>query len=160
MTQPKRYRAWRFFHPDLDASAASAGLALTARGSVAMVEGQDSVRQAILLLLSTKPGERVMRPDYGSHLHRLVFSPNDDTTAGLAIHYVRRALETWEPRIEILKINAERGAGASQPGRADEGPNGRGSVQEEALEIYLEYRVRATRRVEQLSFALDLMGEA
>jgi hypothetical protein len=31
--------------------------------------------------------------------------------------------------------------------------------QEEALEIYLEYRVRATRRVEQLSFALDLMGE-
>ena len=41
-----------------------------------------------------------MRPGYGCHLFRLAFAPNDDTTAGLAIHYVRQALERWEPRIE------------------------------------------------------------
>jgi len=46
-------------------------------------------------------GERVLRPEYGCDLHRLVFSPNDATTAGLAVHYVRAALLRWEPRIEI-----------------------------------------------------------
>ena len=60
--------------------------------ALATVEGDDAVRQAILLLLTTRPGERVMRRTYGSLLHRLVFAPNDDTTAGLAIHYVRQAL--------------------------------------------------------------------
>jgi phage baseplate assembly protein W len=137
-----RYRAWRFIHPDLSPPDEFAGLRISARGGVDMVEGDDSVRQAILLLLSTMPGERVMRPDYGCDLHRLVFSPNDDTTAGLAIHYVRRALERWEPRIEILRLDATRN---------QERP--------EQLEISLVYRVRATQRIDQLGISLDLMGE-
>ena len=56
----------------------------SARGRLAMVEGNAAVRQAIQMLLSTAPGERVMRPGYGCDLQRLVFAPNDDTTAGLA----------------------------------------------------------------------------
>ncbi|MEW5989577.1 MAG: GPW/gp25 family protein, partial [Chloroflexota bacterium] len=137
-----RYRAWRFIHPDLDAGAAYSGLSLTLGGRISMVQGDESVRQAILLLLSTLPGERVMRPDYGCHIHRLIFSPNDDTTAGLAIHYVRRALNRWEPRIDVIKLDA-----------------GRNPDRPELLDIYLEYRVRATQRVEQLGFSLNLVGE-
>ncbi len=136
-----RYRAWQFLHPDLDAHGGLAGLQISARGGAEMVEGDDSVRQAILLLLSTVPGERVMRPDYGCHLHRLVFSPNDDTTAGLAIHYVRRALERWEPRIEILALDA-----------------GRNAERPELLDISLEYRVRATQRAGELTFSLNILG--
>ncbi len=59
-------------------------------GRVATVSGDASVRQSLMLLLATLPGERVMRPDYGCPLHRIVFAPNDATTAGLAIHYVGR----------------------------------------------------------------------
>jgi phage baseplate assembly protein W len=136
-----RYRAWQFLHPDLDAHEEFAGLQISARGGVEMVEGDDSVRQAILLLLSTVPGERVMRPDYGCHLHRLIFSPNDDTTAGLAIHYVRRALERWEPRIEIVALDA-----------------GRNAERPELLDISLAYRVRATQRVGELTFSLNILG--
>ena len=33
------------------------GLGITPTGALAMVDGDDSVRQAILLLLSTRPGE-------------------------------------------------------------------------------------------------------
>jgi len=106
-----------------------------------MVDGLDSVRQAILLLLSTIPGERVMRPDYGCHLHRLVFSPNDETTAGLAIHYVRQALDLWEPRIDVLRLDAERNA---------EDP--------EQLTISLEYRVRATQQTDITTFSFNLSG--
>lgn len=137
-----RYRAWRFVHPDLDAAGEGPGLQLTPRGSIAMVEGNDSIRQAVLLLLSTMPGERVMRPDYGCDLHRLLFMPNDDTAAGLAIHYVQRALDRWEPRIESVRVDAD-----ASPQRS------------ELLDITVEYRVRATQRVEQLTFTMDLSGE-
>lgn len=136
-----RYRAWRFIHPDLDTAEGYAGLGLSPRGSIAMVDDRDSVRQAILLLLSTIPGERVMRPDYGCRLHRLVFSPNDETTAGLAIHYVRQALDLWEPRIEVLRLDA---------GRNEEEP--------EQLTISLEYRVRATQQIDLTTFSFNLAG--
>lgn len=139
-----RYRAWRFVHPDLVAAegTAAGGLQLTSSGGIDTVAGDASVRQAILLLLSTTPGERVMRPTYGCHLRRLVFSPNDDTTAGLAIHYVRSALDAWEPRIDILRLDAHR-----HPEFA------------EILEIVLEYRVRETHRHEALTYAISLSGE-
>jgi len=137
-----RYRAWRFLYPDLDAAEEFAGLALSARGGIEMVAENDSVRQALLLLFSTIPGERVMRPDYGCLIHRLVFSPNDETTAGLAIHYVRRAIDLWEPRIDVLRLDATRNP---------EMP--------ERLNILLEYRVRATQQIQSLSYPLNLSGE-
>jgi phage baseplate assembly protein W len=138
MTTP-RYRAWQFLYPDLDAPEAFAGPRISARGGIAMVADSASIRQAILLLMSTKPGERVMRPDYGCDLYQLVFSPNDDTTAGLAIKYVRDALNRWEPRIDIVRLDA---------GRNPERP--------ELLDIFLEYRVRATQQIEQLTSSLNL----
>lgn len=134
-----RYRAWKFLHPDLRQEAA--GLTLSARGGMAMVEDRESVSQAILLLLSTRPGERVMRPTYGCQLYRLVFSPNDGTTAGLAMHYVRQALDLWEPRIEVLHLDAEQAA---------EYP--------EQLLIRLAYQVRATQQQETLNFFFNLAG--
>ena len=136
-----RYSAWRFTHPDLDSAEGLAGLSLSPRGSIALVDDRDSVRQAILLLLSTIPGERVMRPDYGCLLHRLILSPNDETTAGLAIHYVRQALEHWEARIDILRLDTERNA---------EKP--------EMLTISLEYRVRATQQTDATNISFSLLG--
>ena len=138
MSSP-RFRAWRFLHPDL---ATEAGLGFAARGGVAMVQDDESLRQAVFLLFSTRPGERVMRPEYGCDIHQLVFAPNDDTTAGLAIHYVRRALDRWEPRIEVLRLDA-----------------GRDPLAPERLMIWLEYRVRRTQRLESVAFSLNLAGE-
>lgn len=137
-----RYRAWAFLHPDFDLQQqGSAGLRLSPRGGVAMVEEDASVRQAVLLLLTTAPGERVMRPDYGCDLPKLIFSPNDDTTAGLAKHFVKRALDRWEPRIEVLQLDAD---------QSPEDPT--------QLLIILEYRVRATQSVQQLGLNLHLAG--
>ena len=111
-----------------------------------MVEGDRTVRQAIMMLLSTSPGERVMRPDYGCALNRLVFEPNDATTAGLAIHYVRQALIRWEPRVEILRLDAN----SSRTSAAADGGN--------FLYLHLQYRVRASRREDQISMGVDLAG--
>jgi phage baseplate assembly protein W len=137
-----RYRAWRFLHPDIEVPEGGAGLRLSSLGGIDMVDEHASVRQAILLLLSTVPGERVMRPDYGCDLYKLVFSPNDDTTAGLAIHYVRQALERWEPRVQVLHLDA--GRNEADPGR---------------LDIVLEYQLRTTLRNQSLAFSMSLAGE-
>ncbi len=133
-------RAWRFNHPDFDSNAAGSGLQLNHTGEIAMVDGVVAVRQSILLLLSTMPGERVMRPEYGCDLHRLVFEPNDATTAGLAMHYVREALDRWEPRAEILHLDAS-------PGRNDL----------DCLEIVLEYRARTVQLTDRIVFSVNLV---
>jgi phage baseplate assembly protein W len=140
MSAPQ-YRAWRFVHPDLDAQDEFAGLQITPTGGIEMVEESRSVRQAILILLTTTPGERVMRPEYGCELHRIMFSPNDLTTAGLAIHFVRKALARWEPRIQILRLDA--GANPDDDAR---------------LDILLEYRLRRTRRTDEVALSIDLAG--
>jgi Bacteriophage baseplate protein W len=137
MRAPSRSRGFRFFHPDLDEPPA--GMRLDARGAPELVEGQEAVRQAVLLLLSTTPGERVMRPDYGCDLHRLLFAPCDDTTAGEAMYYVRRALERWEPRIALLSVDANRSE--AQPG---------------LLEVSVEYRVRSAQVQDRVSVVLQL----
>ncbi len=134
-----RYRAWRFVHPDFDVPAEAFGLGTSSTGGIEMVDEQASVRQSILLLLSTSPGERIMRPDYGCDLNQLVFMPNDATTHGLAIHYVSRALQRWEPRVEILHLDAS--SNATDPGRMD---------------VLLEYRVRGASAVDRLTYPLNL----
>lgn len=133
--------AWQFTHPDFDTQESTLGLTLTATGRIALVDGQASVRQSLLLLLSTVPGERVMRPDYGCALHLLVFSPNDETTHGLAIHYVRQAVERWEPRAEIVEIDAT---------RSDEAP--------ERMLLRLHYRLNQTLQADTLEMSLDLQS--
>lgn len=138
---PPVWTALRFGHPDLDDDLR--GLSVGPRGRIELVRDAEAVRQALMILLSTRPGERVMRPDYGCDLWRLVFSPNDDTTAGLAIHYVRRAVERFEPRVVILSLDA---------GPAPDAPD--------RLEVVLDYRPRLGGPAERLVAAVPLQGGA
>jgi uncharacterized protein len=117
------------------------GPVLTPAGRVAMVSGDAAIRQSIVLLLTTLPGERVMRPDYGCPLNRLMFLPNDATTAGLAIHYVRQSLARFEPRIDIVALDA--------------GPSPDDEAQ---LMISLTYRVKASNQIRSLGLEIGLYG--
>ena len=134
------YNAFRFTGAGLDAYGPT-GLSTTPTGQVAMVDGAGAIRQALMLLLSTVSGDRLMRPDYGSYLHRLLFANNDQTTAGLAIHYVRQAVHRWEPRVSIIDVDAD----------VDPEIDSR-------LNITLTYRIRATLSTETLVYPLDLEG--
>jgi hypothetical protein len=46
---------------------------------VQMVSNVQDIEQSLLLILSTIPGERIMRPEFGCDLKRLVFEINDST---------------------------------------------------------------------------------
>ena len=100
---------------------------LDPEGQIAMAEHEESVRQSIWTILSTAPGERVMRPDFGCGIHDLVFAPNSPGTAGQLMGEVRRALVRWEPRIDLLEVDA-----APDPAQPDR------------LLIVIRYQVRTT----------------
>lgn len=93
MTNPIIGRGWHF-PPELDE-----------RGAVRLTGDEDEITQAIRIILSTAPGQRVMRPEFGCRIHELVFASNNAATAGLAKRYVREALGRWEPRINIQDVD-------------------------------------------------------
>jgi phage baseplate assembly protein W len=77
------------------------------KGAIALSRFDDNIRESIITILRTTLGERQMRPDFGCDIQTLVFASNDATTAGRAAFFVERALKRWEPRIEILRVEAE-----------------------------------------------------
>lgn len=80
-------------------------------GKIALAKYEDSIKESIKIILGTTKGERVMRPDFGCGLSELVYSKNDMAAASLAIFYVEEALKKWEPRIKLIKVDANAESG-------------------------------------------------
>jgi uncharacterized protein len=78
----------------------------SAGGQIAMAGGDPNIQQSIWIILSTAPGERLMRPDFGCGIHDLVFAANSPATAGQVADRVRRALALWEPRIDVEDVRS------------------------------------------------------
>src|ERR687884_94382 len=76
-------------------------LGVGAQGGIALVRREVELEQAMRLILATYPGERPMRPDFGSRIRDFVFrSVNVETIAELS-RVVREALLRWEPRVDV-----------------------------------------------------------
>jgi Bacteriophage baseplate protein W len=71
------------------------------RGAIALATGEEDVSQAITLILSTAPGERPMRPEFGCEIHNYLFDTIDASTVADMEAAVRAALARWEPRIQV-----------------------------------------------------------
>ena len=109
-------------------------LGVDRRGGLALARDEDDVEQAISIILSTAPGERPMRPEFGCGVHDYVFDVVDAGTLGRMEEQIRTALERWEPRIDVLGIDFEHDPA--------DGP----------LAITIEYRTRATNNVRNLVY--------
>lgn len=79
-------------------------LRVDATGGIALVGRDREITEAIRLILATAPGERPMRPEFGCGVHDYVFAPADENTAGRIAFEVRRALDRWEPRIDVTDV--------------------------------------------------------
>ena len=77
---------------------------LDTTGGIGMVTGASDLEQAMYLILSTTPGERPMRPEFGCRLAEFVFAPGNATTAGLIAAEVRWSLQRWEPRVDVDEV--------------------------------------------------------
>jgi uncharacterized protein len=75
------------------------------RGGLALSHGDEDIEQAIALILSTSPGERPLRPEFGCDVHDLVFDTIDAAMVGKMDLAIRSALDRWEPRIDVTEID-------------------------------------------------------
>jgi uncharacterized protein len=110
--------------------------AINRNGSVRLVTGMEEVDAAIRMILSTVPGERVMRPDFGCAMWDMLFAPLTSGTIGMIEQAVREALERWEPRIDLESVRAD------PDQNSDTG----------AVHITVAYRVKSTNDVRNLVF--------
>jgi Bacteriophage baseplate protein W len=110
-------------------------LGVDRRGALALARDDEDVRQAISIILSTAQGERPMRPEFGCGVHDYVFDVLDAATLGQMETEVRRALERWEPRIDVIDVDFELDGSSDGP-----------------LAITIEYRLRATNDVRNLVY--------
>jgi phage baseplate assembly protein W len=116
---------------------------VTDEGQIQRARHEESIQDALWLILSTAKGERAMRPDFGCDIHDLVFAVMNNTTLGLVAEQVRQALVLWEPRIDVLDIQVNPQAGAAT-----------------VLIISIAYRVRATNNVFNMVYPFYLERSA
>lgn len=70
-------------------------------GSFELAIEDEDIKEAILIILNTSPGERVMRPEFGCGIHNHVFSVINNSNLKLIEEEVEKALILFEPRITI-----------------------------------------------------------
>ena len=108
-------------------------------GQIRMASHVDDIKQSIRIILGTNPGERMMRPDFGTGLNDFVFHPVTATTLDRIRARVEEALIDWEPRIDVERVEV-----TSEP--ADRAK----------VLIDVSYRVRATNTQANLVYPFYL----
>jgi Bacteriophage baseplate protein W len=110
-------------------------LQVTPAGRIAQAKYEQRIEESIFLILSTSKGERSMLPGFGCGIHDLVFQPNNPATVSQVVQSVRKALTTYEQRIDLLDVGAESPRGADN-----------------LLLIRVNYRIRANNAIGNLVY--------
>jgi phage baseplate assembly protein W len=110
-------------------------LQVTPAGKIAQARYEQRIEESVYLILATAKGERPMLPDFGCGIHELVFAPHNAGTIAKVSQSVRRALTTYEPRIDVLDVTVE---------SPREQPN--------LLLIRVSYRIRANNAMGNLVY--------
>ena len=66
---------------------------------------QAHIHESILQILGTRPGERFMRPEFGSRVRDLVFEQNDTVLKALLRHWIIDAITRWEKRVYVTDVS-------------------------------------------------------
>jgi len=99
----------------------------------------ESVRQQLQVILSTRPGEQLMRPGFGAGLTEFLGEPDTIATRRRIYDRVNETVVRWEPRVEVDRIEVN-----DLPGRPG------------WLRIELGYRLRRTGQIMTLGVNLEL----
>lgn len=112
---------------------------LNEQGQLGFAENDESVREVMLNILLTRPGERLMRPEFGAGLMDFVHQPNNQTTRHLIADVVKKSLQQWEHRVVIEQVEV-----LAIPDNVSE------------VHINIRYHMRHTLRVQDLNLSLTL----
>lgn len=109
--------------------------------AVDVSEGAEHVKEAMVLLLRTMLGSRVMRPGFGAGVDRFVFEPRTADACHRLADDVRRALMLGEPRVIVDLVHAVPAGDA-----------------EERVDVTIEFRIDRHRRPNNLVVPFYLAG--
>lgn len=101
---------------------------------VELVHHEEDIKQSLLILFSTSPGERLMHPEFGCSLKQMVFENLSLGAVSKIKDAVERAILFFEPRIELERVNVN----------TDTDPKSQTNVYNGHLEIEVYYRIRQT----------------
>jgi hypothetical protein len=76
-------------------------------GNIKTVTGEDAIRQSIIMIMNTRIGERYFHRGYGVGLNQFVFSVVNYTVITQIEDSLRQAIETWEKRVKLIKVEAK-----------------------------------------------------
>ena len=110
-------------------------------GGLAWPDLARSVRDGLRLILSTRPGEQLMRPEFGGGLDRLLHQPNTIATRREMRDLVRDSLARWERRILLDAVEVWEVPGA--PGQ---------------VRVEIAYRLARTGEPGAMNVTVDLEG--
>ncbi|MEL6625195.1 MAG: GPW/gp25 family protein [Bacteroidota bacterium] len=74
-------------------------------GKAQLVQEEEDIQQSLTILLGTRPGERVMQPDYGCNLDIMLFEPLTTTLITIVKDIIQTSILYFEPRIDLLKLD-------------------------------------------------------
>ena len=113
-----------------------------ALGSVEMSSDDENIRQSMMLILGTAPGERMKRPTFGCAIHDILFEPNTSVTAAKIEYEVKRALLEFEPRVDDIEVDA-----MPDP------------MEESRMNVTISYTIRKTNTKSNLVYPFHLRKE-
>ena len=113
-----------------------------ALGSVEMSSDDENIRQSMMLILGTAPGERMKRPTFGCAIHDILFEPNTSVTAAKIEYEVKRALLEFEPRVDDIEVDA-----MPDP------------MEESRMNVTISYTIRTTNTKSNLVYPFYLRKE-
>ncbi len=80
-------------------------------GKFKTVQGDEDIEDAIKIILTTKKGERIGNPQFGSNLFNYIFTSVNYTELKEMEYEIIQALTMWEPRIKELEVEAQMDSG-------------------------------------------------
>jgi uncharacterized protein len=110
-----------------------------AHGQIKFPSLSESVRQNLQVILSTRPEEQLMHPEYGAGLTDFLGQADTITTRRRIYDRVTDSIGRWEPRIELDRVDVN-----EQPGRPG------------IVRVEIAYRLRRTGEAGTLGVNLEL----
>jgi len=63
-----------------------------------------AIKNSLINLFNTRPGQRILLPEYGTNLLGMLFEGVTEYKGKILGNYIIRAIDRWEPRVEVIKV--------------------------------------------------------
>lgn len=109
-------------------------------GKIKTTDIKEDIKQSILILLGTSPGERLFHKGYGCNLKRFLFEPVTFELIRGIRDEILQTVTYWEKRITAVEVDIEN------------------SVDDDSVLVFIiNYRIKQTMERDSAVFTYDIM---